>query len=70
MRNSRSPFLHPLVIANGHLHDAPADLGHDIDGIGVDIGVIGLWRRLQLPDNQDQRQDGGQDQRQQRPFLA
>ena len=68
MRNNRSPF-HPLVIANGHLHDASADLGHYIDGIGIDIGVIGLRRGLQLPDNEDQRQDGGKDQRQQRPLL-
>ncbi|EJK90387.1 hypothetical protein UUU_35070 [Klebsiella pneumoniae subsp. pneumoniae DSM 30104 = JCM 1662 = NBRC 14940] len=63
-------FFHPLVIANGHLHDASADLGHYIDGISIDIGVIGLRRGLQLPDNEDQRQDGGKDQRQQRPLFA
>ena len=37
----------------------PLTLGHYIDGISIDMGVIGLRRGLQLPDNEDQRQDGG-----------
>ena len=68
MRNNRFAFLTRWLSRMGISTMRPLTR-HYIDGIGIDIGVIGLRRGLQLPDNEDQRQDGGKDQRQQRPLL-
>ncbi len=62
-------LLDGLVVTYRELDDAAVDLRHHVDGIGIDIGIVGARRAVKQPDHEQEQCQRGEDQYDGRPSL-